>query len=109
MIEIAWCHPKGSEAVNSRPAAPTRTLRSIIAEVAQKYRLSYELIVGDSRRRFIVYPRQEAMWRCYRETGASLPQIGKAFGDMDHSSVRYGIKQHEKRLNSDTPAERSGV
>jgi len=35
------------------------------------------------------------MWRCRKETDASLKQIGLCFGDKDHTTVLHAIKKIE--------------
>lgn len=47
---------------------------------------------GLSRTKSIVALRHRAMYRCYKETGASLREISLYFGRKDHSSVVWAIK-----------------
>ncbi len=62
-----------------------------------------ELLSGSSKRR-IAHPRQEAMWLLRQITWGdgtprhSLPEIGRALGGLDHTTVLHGIRAHEKRL-----------
>ena len=79
-----------------RPGFSPDQLKQIACEVADRNGISYAQMVGLQRSRLIAWARQEAYWECSRRTGASLPQIGRVFS-RDHSSVLYGIREHEKR------------
>ena len=72
-------------------------LRLIINQVAHAYGLQYSDLTGPSKKRKYAWPRQEAMWRCRRETGLSLPRIGLAFA-RNHETVLYGIRKHQERM-----------
>ena len=48
---------------------------------------------SQSRARNIVRPRQIAMSLCKELTNESLPEIGKAFGGKDHSTVLHAMKK----------------
>lgn len=97
MIAVAWNEPQ--------PEAPTVppqpiTMHVIIAQVAAQYGLTYTQILARRRHRPIVHARQYAMWRCQRETRASLPEIGRYFGGYDHTTVLHAIRAHEKRMGA---------
>lgn len=79
------------EALKSIFADNTRVITSsvIIDATAAYYSLSAEDLTGSSRRREITVPRQVAMFLCREMTGMSLPQIGQAFGNRDHTTVLY--------------------
>lgn len=80
------------------PKPFTLPLHVIIAEVAQKHGVSYDELISDRRQKRMIAPRFEAYWRCARETPASYPQIGRAFGNRDHTTILHGVRRHEKRL-----------
>lgn len=95
MIAVSW----GETTLESTAVIPLpRSIKTIIAEVAIKYDITLAQIMGNRKARKFSEPRQEAMWRCYRETGATLPQIARAIGKKDHSTVWYGVKAYESRL-----------
>jgi chromosomal replication initiation ATPase DnaA len=75
-----------------------RTMREIIAEVARRHGYSTAEIKSSRRHRGAIIARQEAMWLCRRETLSSLPQIGAALGNRDHTTVLHGIRRHEERM-----------
>lgn len=69
----------------------------IIRATATRYRLSVGDILCSSRNRRIVHPRQEVMYRAAMETLLSYPQIGRALGNRDQTTIRRGVIQHAKR------------
>lgn len=64
---------------------------------------------GDERLRRrtnpLVRQRQIAMWLCRRFTGASLPVIGAAFGNFDHTTVLNACRAVERVANWLRPAD----
>ncbi|WP_291207431.1 chromosomal replication initiator protein DnaA [Hyphomonas sp.] len=56
---------------------------------------------GPSKMQSFVYPRQVAMYLCRTMTRKSFPQIGRAFGKRDHTTVLYAFRRIEKALPDD--------
>lgn len=83
------------EALDGMPPSP---MMKICMEVARKHRLRPDELRGPRREKEIVVARHEAMWRCRGETGASTAQMGRFFGNRDHSTVVNAIKRHEERM-----------
>jgi chromosomal replication initiator protein len=86
--------------VNRLGIRPARrpSIRDIQRLICERHQLTMTELLGAMHSRYIAWPRQEAYWLCAKETGASLPQIGRAFGDRDHTTVLHGIRQHKKRM-----------
>ena len=76
-------------------------------EVEVFYKISHDDLISKKRSQGISYPRQVAMYLSRRMTGSSLPDIGKAFGGKDHTSVMYACNQIEKKrqLSKETDKE----
>lgn len=53
------------------------------------------------RSRAIAYPRQIAMYLCRKLTTRSLPQIGRFFGNRDHTTVLYAVRKLEDLQSQD--------
>ena len=71
--------------------------RHIVDEVIRKHAVSFDLMIGETRRKDVYLARWELFARLYDETGMSLPQIGRLL-HKDHSTVFCGIKRyHEMR------------
>lgn len=56
---------------------------------------------GPSKMQTYVYPRQIAMYLCRTMTRKSFPQIGRAFGKRDHTTVLYAFRRITKALPED--------
>ena len=70
-------------------------VRDIIIQECIRTGIPFSVLIGPSRLRSIAHARQYAMWRCRKETDASLKQIGLCFGDKDHTTVLHAIKKIE--------------
>ena len=78
------------------------TIEKIISEVARTYNISSADIRSRKRSANISTARMLAM-HCVREiTGLSMEEIGKQFGDRDHSTVVYACNTIQTRLQTDT-------
>lgn len=77
------------------------TPESIIEYIAKYFGLDSEVLQGQSRGRDIVNARQIAMYLIRRMTNLSLNDIGKAFGDRDHTTVLHSLDKVEKQMRSD--------
>ena len=55
-----------------------------------------------SKARTVVYPRQIAMYLCREQTRKSFPQIGRAFGRRDHTTVLYAHRKLTEKMPDDT-------
>lgn len=74
-----------------------RSMRGILSDVSWRHGVPVDALRGPDRRRWAVYPRQEAMYLMYKTGRFSLPQIGIFLGDRDHTTVLHGIRAHAKR------------
>ena len=77
------------------------TLDEIQKRVADYFRVDVTEIRGARRHRSILYPRQVAMFLCRRLTEASLPEIGRAFGGRDHTTVMHAVGKIELGVTQD--------
>ncbi|MFN8109025.1 MAG: chromosomal replication initiator protein DnaA [Thermoleophilia bacterium] len=74
------------------------SIEAIQREVAHHYKVSVEELQGHKRTRHIVTPRQVAMYLCRELTDGSLPTIGRAFGNRDHTTVMYAVQKVGKQM-----------
>ncbi len=77
------------------------TLEEIQRRVAAYFQIEVGEIRGARRQRSILYPRQVAMFLCRRLTEASLPEIGRAFGGRDHTTVMHAVEKIEREITQD--------
>ncbi len=78
------------------------SMENIQKTVADFYRIKVTDLLSKKRNRVIARPRQIAMCLARELTQLSLPEIGSAFGDRDHTTVMYACKTIENLRNSDT-------
>lgn len=72
-------------------------IRDLVASV---YGLDLKLLIGKSRKKAVVRPRNLAMCLCRRHTDASFAAIGQVF-NREHATVMYGVDQIERKLESE--------
>ena len=85
-----------------RGAVPRRQdYRDIMEAVARHYGLHADDLAGDKRHPRLVLARQIAMYVCRRNLRLSYPELGRAFGGRDHSTVIHAVKKIEKMLVND--------
>ena len=73
----------------------------IIQETARYYQISAEDIKGQRRSKLIATARHVSMYLCRTLTNFSLADIGKYYGDKDHTTVLSSVKKIEKSLLTD--------
>ena len=76
--------------------------------VCEYYSVDPTELISATRRREIALPRQVAMFLTRELTGMSLPQIGAAFGNRDHTTVMHAISQVDSGIRN-TPSLSSQV
>jgi chromosomal replication initiator protein len=80
-------------------AAKRVTVEEIQRTVANYHGMPVSILLSKRRTRDIVRPRQQAMFLCKEFTTRSLPDIGKRFGDMDHTTVMHACKRIAKLMD----------
>lgn len=91
------------------PRGGVITAERIIAAVAQLFGIDEDRLLSRDRSREVALPRQVAMYLIREETSNSLPQIGKALGGRDHTTVMYGCEKIADRIDSDDNLRRQVV
>lgn len=69
--------------------------------VCQHFGITKQDLLSARRQKTIVRPRQIAMWLCKQLTPRSLPEIGKRFGDKDHTTVLHAVKRIDELKATD--------
>lgn len=77
------------------------TLDNIQKVVAERYRIKVADLKSKSKARSVVRPRQMAMALSKELTNHSLPEIGRAFGDRDHTTVLHACRKIAELRDSD--------
>lgn len=74
-----------------------------IQEVVGKYfDIDPADLKGSKRSNDVTFPRQIAMYLCRNVAQMSMPQIGKDFGNRDHSTVNHSCNKIEKEMKSNS-------
>ena len=84
---------------NDQP--PPLTVEKIIDEVARTFGITSEDIRSSKRNSNISNARQIAIYAVREITDMSMNLIGEEFGNRDHSTIVYAIKQIEKNMTKD--------
>lgn len=77
------------------------SIENIQKTVSDYYRIKLVDLLSKKRTRAIARPRQIAMYLSRELTQLSLPEIGSAFGDRDHTTVLHACKTIESLRNTD--------
>lgn len=88
---------------------PRETMRDIIERVAHKRGVDIQALIGPSRRKPLVLFRHEAMWEVWRRDRWTLKQIGRAFGNRDHTSILHAVEAHERRVGVEAVAAQAEI
>jgi chromosomal replication initiator protein len=66
--------------------------------ICKHFNIKLSDIESSKRARKYSYPRQIAMYLCRKMTTLSLPKIGEAFGNRDHTTVMHATEKISKEL-----------
>jgi chromosomal replication initiator protein len=89
-------------------AARAVPLNSITRQVSKYFQLHVGDLKGPTRQQRVVRARGVAMLLARQLTGKSLEQVGRHFGNRDHTTVLHACRKTEELLSSD-PAIRQAV
>ncbi len=77
------------------------TVTDIQKAVVEHFRIKMADLSSASRARKVTRPRQIAMYLCKRLTPLSLPDIGRHFGNRDHTTVMHAVSRVETLMADD--------
>lgn len=95
--------PKAIEAILAETGQPTSrstALPVIIQRVCATFDITRKELLGASRLRRVLVPRQVAMYLARRSGKLSWPRIGAAF-DRDHTTVMHACRKVEEAVKTD--------
>jgi hypothetical protein len=99
-----WLDVKGPGATIHVPeiklVARRVRISEIIKIVSTVHGISTTDIVSKRRCAAAVRPRHEAMWLAKKFTTRSLPEIGREFGDRDHTTVLHAVRKVEAKVSA---------
>ncbi|MEA1677739.1 chromosomal replication initiator protein DnaA [Nitrospirillum sp. BR 11163] len=77
------------------------TIEEIQKKVAEHYNIRLADMSSARRARAVARPRQVAMYLSKQLTARSLPEIGRKFGDRDHTTVMHAVRKVEELCATD--------
>jgi len=77
------------------------TIDVIQTMVCKYFKISKNEMLSARRSRYLVRPRQTAIYLSKMLTSKSLPEIGRAFSNRDHTTVIHSVKTIEKLRKED--------
>src|SRR5213593_3214958 len=108
---IAYCSLTGSEITLPMAQETLREIlnfdeKAITLEMIQKMIADYfgmrvQDLKSKNNAKAVAVPRQICMYLCKKVTGASLPQIGREFGNKHHTTVLHSITKIEELRQRD--------
>jgi chromosomal replication initiator protein len=73
-------------------------VEDILRVVSRHFAVSKADILSDRRHRSVVRPRQIGMYLAKQLTSRSLPEIGRRFGNRDHTTVLHAIRKIDREM-----------
>ncbi len=83
------------------PSKAANSAEEVIDIVSAHFKLSSNDVLGESRKRHVMIPRQVAMYLIRNELGFSFEQIGEEFGGKNHTTVMHACEKIGKQLKKD--------
>tara|TARA_Y100000590_G_scaffold138373_1_gene158416 strand:+ start:3097 stop:4509 length:1413 start_codon:yes stop_codon:yes gene_type:complete len=77
------------------------TIDNIQTIVCKFFKVSKNEMLSPRRSRYLVRPRQTAIYLAKMLTSKSLPEIGRSFANRDHTTVIHSVKTIEKLRKKD--------
>ncbi len=77
------------------------TIEEIQKKVAEYYRIKLFEMSSARRAQVVARPRQVAMYLAKHLTSRSLPEIGRKFGNRDHTTVMHAVKKIDQLRQKD--------
>ncbi len=78
------------------------TIESIQTIVCKFFKISKNEMLSSRRSRYLVRPRQTAIYLTKIMTTKSLPEIGREFSNRDHTTIIHSVKTIEKLKEKNT-------
>ena len=78
------------------------TIDFIQSIVCKFFKISKNEMLSSRRSRYLVRPRQTAIYLTKILTSKSLPEIGREFSNRDHTTIIHSVKTIEKLKENDT-------
>ena len=94
-------HAKKEEVGFTAPPLRAVRFQDVLEGVSRYYAISLQDILGDSRVREVMIPRQVAMYIGKTHMRMSLVKIGELFSGRDHSTVLHAVRKITEQMQGD--------
>jgi chromosomal replication initiator protein len=81
-----------------------RSIDDVQRTICEAYEISLDELLSGARAQRLTWPRQVAMYLARELTDQTLPAIGRAFGNRDHTTVMHACKRTAERMAQDPDA-----
>ena len=99
VVDMAFAKAEISAA--SPPRAPNVSVEDIQRAVCHHFHLRSVDLTSKDRHKSIAFARHVAMYLCKQRLKCSFPEIGRAFGNRDHTTVMSAVRKIEAQRDSD--------
>jgi chromosomal replication initiator protein len=90
--ELAMVAPRRANVVS---------VEDIQREVCHHFQLSNAHLISKDRHKSVAFARQVAMYLCRQRLKCSFPELGRAFGNRDHTTVMSAVRRVEELRQRD--------
>jgi chromosomal replication initiator protein len=87
-----------------QPRAVRRSIDDVQRAICEAFEISIDELLSSARAQRLTWPRQVAMYLARELTDQTLPAIGRAFGNRDHTTVMHACKRTAERMAQDPEA-----
>jgi chromosomal replication initiator protein len=81
--------------------ADLMSVEDIQRAVCNHFRLSNSELLSKDRHKSVAFARQVAMYLCRQRLKCSFPELGRAFGNRDHTTVMSAVRRVEQLRQKD--------
>jgi chromosomal replication initiator protein len=97
-VDLAFARAEITAAV---PRAQTMSVEDIQRAVCHHFHLRSIDLTSKDRHKSIAFARHVAMYLCKQRLKVSFPEIGRAFGNRDHTTVMSAVRKIESQRDTD--------
>lgn len=85
-----------------KPEQKRASFQDVMESVSRYYSVSIDDLIGKSRVREVLIPRQVAMFIGKKFLNISFVRLGESFGNRDHTTVMNAVEKIDRNMNSDS-------
>ncbi|MBK7585189.1 MAG: chromosomal replication initiator protein DnaA [Myxococcales bacterium] len=93
-IDVAFAEAELARVAPRRP--DMMSVEDIQRAVCSHFRLSNADLLSKDRHKSVAFARQVAMYLCRQRLKCSFPELGRAFGNRDHTTVMSAVRRVEE-------------